>query len=164
EGQVVVHDWGRECLKTDGFLKARLTVVGRNGGRDSITKTVDILGFNPVKSNPGLVDSSFTSEMLQAKGAAGRVVLSGGRGFPVSADAPARIQVAARERVGVEAVATAATAPFLWRFDFSGAKGFVPGSLLTLSGQEVARDAYSVVLRFDGTAFERARFEYRVAP
>jgi len=83
----------------------------------------------------------------------------------VSADAPTRIQFSGRRgRVGIEAVATSATSPFLWRFDFSSARGFVPGSLRTVSGQEAARDAYSVVLRFSGAAFERARFEYRLSP
>jgi hypothetical protein len=165
EGLVVTHDWGRACDKTDGFVTARLTVVGRTGNQDSVTKMVNILTFGPIPARQSLVESSFASEMLQAKGIEGQVVIEGGRGFPVSPEAPTRIHFAGRRgRVGVEAVATAATAPFLWRFDFSGAKGFVPGSLRTVSGQEVSRDAYSVVLRFSGAAFERARFEYRLEP
>jgi len=162
KGRVVQHDWKAECFEAEGNLRARLTVVGRDGGRNSVTKNVNILGSD---LKAGLVESSFATEMLRARGALGQVVIEGGREFPVSADAPARIQFSGRSgRVGVEAVATAATAPFLWRFDFSGAKGFVAGSLRTVSGQEVARDAYSVVLRFSGAAFERARFEYRLKP
>jgi hypothetical protein len=126
---------------------------------------VNILSFNPSNAKQSLAEISFASEMLQAEGVEGQVVIEGGRGFPLSGGAPARIQYAGRRgRTSIEAVATAATAPFLWRFDFSGAKGFVPGTLRTVSGQEVARDAYSVVLRFSGAAFERARFEYRVEP
>ncbi len=165
EGRVVVHDWKAECFKAEGYLRARLTVVGPDGGRDSVTKRVNILNFTPDAFKNGLIESSFASEMLQARGAAGQVVIEGGRGFPVSADAPTRIQFSGRRgRVGIEAVATSATSAFLWRFDFSSARGFVPGSLRTVSGQEVARDAYSVVLRFSGAAFERARFEYRLSP
>jgi len=166
EGQVVQGSWDTdECERRDGLVKARLTVIGRGGNENSITKEVSILVFSPIPIRQGLVESSFASEMLQAKGIEGHVVIEGGRAFPVSADAPTRIRFDGRRgRVGIEAVATAATAPFLWRFDFSGAKGFVPGSLRTVSGQEVARDAYSVVLRFSGGALERARFEYRLEP
>jgi hypothetical protein len=165
EGQVVTHDWGSACFRTDGFVTARLTVFGPTGNQSSVTKQVNILAFNPVASKQSLVESFFATEMLQAEGIEGQVVIEGARGFPVSAEAPTRVQYSGRRgRTSIEAVATAATAPFLWRFDFSGAKGFVPGSLRTVSGQEVSRDAYSVVLRFSGSAFERARFEYRLEP
>lgn len=165
DGKVVIYDWKTDCFSAQGNMRARLTVVGRDGGRDAVTKQVNILNFSSLTAKQGLVESSFATEMLQARGAAGQVVIEGGHGIPVSADAPTRIQFAGRRgRVGIEGVATAATAPFLWRFDFSGAKGFIPGSLRTVSGQEVARDAYSVVLRFSGAAFERARFEYRLEP
>jgi hypothetical protein len=165
EGKLVIYNWEFDCVTAKGDMKARLTVVGRDGGSDSVEKQVNILNFIPLSSKQGLVESSFASEISQAKAVEGQVVIEGGRGFPVSADAPTRIQFASRRgRVSIEAVATSATAPFLWRFDFSGAKGFVPGSLRTVSGQEVSRDAYSVVLRFSGAAFERARFEYRLEP
>jgi hypothetical protein len=163
EGRVVVHDWKSNCFRSDGFLRARLTVAGEDGARDSKTKRVNILEFGPEVKE--LVASSFASELLEAKEAAGQVVIEGARAFVVSAGAPSRVRFETRQgRVGVEAVATASTGPFLWRFDFSGARGFVPGSIRTLSGQEVARDAYSVVLRFSGAASERARFEYRLTP
>jgi hypothetical protein len=165
EGQVVTHDWGSACFRSDGFVTARLTVFGPSGNQSSITKQVNILTFGPSPARQSQVDSSFTSEILDAEGVEGQVVLEGGRGFPMSGGAPARIQYAGRRgRASIEAVASAATEPFLWRFDFSGAQGFVPGSLRTVSGQEVSRDAYSVVLRFGGGAFERARFEYRLEP
>jgi len=165
EGQVVSHDWDDLCFRTDGFVTARLTVFGASGNQSSVTKTVNILGFSSTNAAKSLVESSFASEILQAEGVEGQVVIEGVRGFPMSGEAPTRIQYSGRRgRASIEAVATAATAPFLWRFDFSGAKGFVPGSLRTVSGQEVARDAYSVVLRFEGGAFERARFEYRLEP
>ena len=165
EGRVVRHDWNDACFQFNGFLRARLTVVGADGGRNSVTKRVNILNFSPADAKSRTVESSFTSEILEAQSIEGQVILDGVRGFSVSTAAPTRIQFAGRRGpVGVEAVARAATAPFLWRFDFTGAKGFVLGSLRTVSGQEVARDAYSVVLRFTGGAFERARFEYRLEP
>ncbi len=165
EGLVVTHDWGTACFNFDGFVTARLTVIGRAGNQNSITKQVNILSFTPLTVKRSLIESSFASEMLQGEGSEGQVVIDGGRGFAMSAGAPTRVQFASRRgRVSIEAVATSATGPFLWRFDFSSAKGFVPGSLRTVSGQEVARDAYSVVLRFSGGALERARFEYRLEP
>jgi PKD domain len=165
EGRVVQHDWDDACFRFNGFLRARLTVVGADGGRSSVIKRVNILSFNPSAAKQRSIESSFTSEISEAEGIEGQVNIEGVRAFSVSCAAPTRIQFSGpRGRVGVEAVATAAKAPFLWRFDFSGAKGFVPGTLRTLSGQEVARDAYSVVLRFSGGAFERARLEYRIEP
>jgi hypothetical protein len=163
QGRIVTHDWGSNCFESQGDLRARLTVVGRDGNQDSVTKTVDIFRGD-LRFRTAVVESSLTSEILEAEDVEGQVILAG-RGFSVSARTPARLQFGSRRGpVSVEAVATKAAEPFLWRFDFSGAKGFVPGSLRTVSGQEVARDAYSVVLRFSGGAFERARFEYRLEP
>ncbi|HJS74669.1 MAG TPA: PKD domain-containing protein [Vicinamibacteria bacterium] len=164
QGRVVTHNWGSNCFESEGDLRVRLTVVGREGGEDSITKTVDIFRQGDLRFRTSVVESSLSSEILDAEGVEGQILV-GGRGFSVSANAPTRIQFGSRRGPGsLEAVATTATEPFLWRFDFSGAKGFVPGSLRTVSGQEVARDAYSVVLRFSGGALERARFEYRLEP
>jgi len=64
----------------------------------------------------------------------------------------------------VEAVLTRSSGtPVLWRFDFSQTRGFVAGSLRVVAGQEVSRDAYGVVLRFGGTAGERARVALRLS-
>jgi hypothetical protein len=165
EGSVVRYDWKSGCFEFDGRFRARLTVVGEGGSHDAVTKDLDIFGFNPDVVGNRVVEGSFASEILEGRGIEGQVIVEGGRGFSVSAGTQARIQFrSSRERVGVETVATRATEPFLWRFDFSGVKGFVPGSLRVLSGQEVARDAHSVVLRFSGAAYERARFEYRLSP
>jgi hypothetical protein len=169
EGQIVSNDWLHACADDqgdDGSVTAKLTVVGTGGNQSSITKDVTIFFFFlSAEGRAAHVESSFASEMLQATGVEGRLVIEGGRAFSVSAEAPTRIQFGARRgQVSVEAVATTAKSPFLWRFDFAGAKGFVPGSLRIISGQEVVRDAFSVVLRFSGDAFERARFEYRMEP
>jgi hypothetical protein len=164
QGRIVTHNWGSNCFESQGDLRVRLTVVGREGNQDSITKTVHIFNRGDLRARTSLVESSLASEILEGEGIEGQIVLAG-RGFAVSANGPARIQFGSRRgAVSVEAVATAAKGPFLWRFDFSGARGFVPGSLRTISGQEVMRDAYSVVLRFSGSALERARFEYRLEP
>jgi PKD repeat protein len=147
-----------------GTYTITLTVMGREGNQDSVNKTVNIFNRDDLRTRTSLVESSLASEILEGEGIEGQIVLAG-RGFSVSANAPARIQFDARRgAVSVEAIATAGRGPFLWRFDFSGAKGFVPGSLRTISGQEVTRDAFSVVLRFTGSALERARFEYRLEP
>lgn len=165
EGPVVQHDWKGECRQAEGFLRARLTVVGRDGSSNSVIKRVNIFSLGPAAPGESLVESSFASEILQAEGVEGQVMIEGGSGFTVAAEGPTRIQFSGRRgRVSIEAVATKSTTPFLWRFDFSGTRGFVPGSLRTVAGQELARDAYSVVLRFSGNGFERARFEYRLSP
>jgi hypothetical protein len=83
----------------------------------------------------------------------------------VSSEAPARFRFSTgKKQITVDAVATSAGEAFLWRFNFTGAPGFVPGSLRTLSGQEVSRDGDSIVLRFSGAEQERARFQYRLEP
>jgi hypothetical protein len=165
EGIHVNHDWDSSCYYSDGYLRNRLTVSGRDGSTASVTKNSKLWDYvyNPAKRVA--IDSSFQTEILETKGARGQVTMEGVAGFPVSSEAPARFRFSTGKRqIAVDAVATSATEAFLWRFDFTGAPGFVPGSLRTLSGQEVARDSYSIVLRFSGAEQERVRFEYRLAP
>lgn len=165
EGKVVVHDWKAECFRAEGYLRARLTVVGRDGARDSIVKRVNILGFNPALPQQALVATAFASEIEPGREAEGQVWIEGGSGFRVLGGSPSRLSLrSAPGPVSFEAVATLATEPFLWRFDFRGAAGFVPGSLRVVSGQEVARDSHSLVLRFTGAPHERARVELRLSP
>ncbi|MGH9322319.1 MAG: PKD domain-containing protein, partial [Vicinamibacteria bacterium] len=165
EGRVVVHDWKADCYRAQGNLRARLTVFGRSGSQSSVEKQVNILSFTSALLGRDGIESSFASEMLESKDARGQIVIEEGPSFAVSGEAPTWIRYGAkRGRRALEAVATAAGAAFLWRLDFTGAGGFVPGSLRTVGGQEVARDAYSVTLRFSGAAMERARIEYQLEP
>jgi hypothetical protein len=165
EGLRVTHDWDSSCYNSDGYLRSRLTVVGRDGSSASIAKNSKLWDYvyNPLKR--GAVESSFQTEILETRGAKGQVSLEGVAAFPVSSEAPARFRFSTgKKQITLDAVATSAGEAFLWRFDFTGAPGFVPGSLRTLSGQEVSRDGYSIVLRFSGAEQERARFQYRLEP
>jgi hypothetical protein len=161
-GRVVTYDWKNACFDSEGtsFL-ARLTVVGLDGTNDSITKRLDIFQFpNDSRSIAG----SFTSQMLDADGARGQIAIEGGQSYSVSGKAPSMVRYSGRSgRNTLEAILTSATAPVEWRFDFSGAQGFTPGSLRLVSGQEVSRDAYSIVVRL-ADAGARARIEYRLEP
>lgn len=49
----------------------------------------------------------------------------------------------------------------VWRFDFRGAPGFVPGSFVIESGQVVSRQSHEIVLRV-APGIRRVRFRYRL--
>jgi hypothetical protein len=162
-GRVVTYDWKSACFQSESssFL-ARLTVVGLDGTSDSITKRLSLFEF---PSEERAIAGSFTVQMLDAEGARGQVVIEGGHTFSVSGKAPSMVRYSGRSgRNSLEATLTSdAPAPVLFRFDFAGAEGFAPASLRLVSGQEVSRDSYSIVVRLAG-AGARARIEYRLEP
>jgi hypothetical protein len=164
EGKRVSHDF-RPC--SSNALIARLTVTGTGGDTDSIEKRVVLfatLKLTGDRAANGSVEGSVATAMLDSKGARGQLVLGDGQSYPVASETPITLRFSAKKgRNELEAVMASDT-PALWRLDFSGARGFVPGSLRTLAGQEVSRDQYSLVLRFSGQAGERARIEYRLEP
>jgi hypothetical protein len=160
-GRVVTYDWKSSCFQSDSdsFL-ARLTVVGLDGGSDSITKRLQLFDF---PSDERFVAGAFTSHMLDAESARGQIAIEGGQSYSVSGKAPSTVRYSGRSgRNTLDVTLTSdASAPVLWRLDFSGAQGYQPGSLRLLSGQEVSRDAYSIVIRLAG-AGARASIEYRL--
>jgi PKD repeat protein len=166
KGPIVSQSW-KSCAR-DGTVLARLTVFGPDGASDTTEKRVYIEtpSFITRAESAAAVETSLSSEMLDSENVRGQVVLEGSAAHAVSSEGPALVRYQGRAgRNVVEAVlASEAGSPVLWRFDFAGARGFVPGSLRALSGQEVARDAYSIVLRLSGSPGERARFEYRLEP
>jgi hypothetical protein len=165
-GPVVTEDWKRACLSTGGFVTVRLTVLGRDGGSSTIEKRVNIETKGPGLRAGESIESSLVSELLESGGAQGQITLEGGPTRYVSGDTRAHVRYSGRSgRNALEALLVKeAESPVLWRFDFSGARSFVAGSLRVISGQEVARDAYSVVLRFTGSPGERARVEFELEP
>jgi hypothetical protein len=165
KGPIVSQDWKSACRVTNGTVVARLTVFGPDGSSDTLEKRVTIESPSFItRAQSGAVESSLSSEMLESENVRGQVVLEGASAHAVSSERPALVSYTGRSgRNRLEAVlASESASPLLWRFDFRGARGFVPGSLRVVSGQEVARDAYSVVLRFSGSTGERARIEYRL--
>lgn len=166
EGRVVVQNWDDRCYRPQGFLMARLTVEGVDGSEDSIEKRVNILQSFRSTTEAETIQSSFETEMLEGDGARGQVMIEGGPAFPVSGSTPVITQYNGRRGSNALEVTLLAPAsnksPVLWRFDFSGARGFLLGSLRVTSGQQVSRDGQSVVLRFSGASGERAKIEYRL--
>lgn len=167
EGQRVTYDWKSSCFRSNGSFVARLTVVGTAGNTDSIEKRIAILvplTLTGDQTAKGGVEGSVSTSMLDSKGARGQVLLGETQSYPMTSGAPVMLRYSAKSgRNELQAVMTTET-PALWRFDFSGTRGFVAGSLRTLSGQEVSHDAYTVVLRFTGQPGERAQLEYRIEP
>lgn len=159
----VRHDWSNTlCAEIGGAVRARLTVFGRDGGSDSIVKSVNVsVARGPAQS---VLESAFTTELFERNGA-GQLLLPRDGVREVAGGAPVRVPFQGRAGDNaIEAVLTRAEGtPVLWRFDFSQARHFVPGSLRVAAGREVSRDAYGVVLRFDGTPGERARIELRLS-
>ena len=98
--------------------------------------------------------------------ARGFVTLNNVRTFNTNNSTPSNH--AAQGRLGeneVEAyLATPTDTPGSWRFDFSGADGFVAGSIKVQSGQIIARDSRSVVFRLSGTPGERVKFTFQLLP
>ena len=51
-----------------------------------------------------------------------------------------------------------------WKFDFSAADHFVPGSLEVAMGTVASFDGRSIVFRLTGAAGERVKFTFELAP
>jgi hypothetical protein len=69
-------------------------------------------------------------------------------------------------RFGTNVVEAYTTSPLSepghWRFDFSGAPGFVSGSLKVQSGQAIVVESRAVIFRLTGSPGERIRFVYEL--
>jgi PKD domain len=167
EGKRVTYDWKSACFRSNGSFVARLTVIGPAGNSDTLEKTITIfipLTVSRDANGTRTVEGSVSTAMLDSKGARGQVMLGEAQSYPVTSDTPVMIRYSARTGRNELRAVMASETPALWRFDFSGTRGFVAGSLRTLAGQEVSRDQYSVVLRFSGQPGERAQLEYRIEP
>ncbi len=169
DGLSVSYDWKQACFDDsfNGSFVARLAVSGPAGASDSIEKKVVL--FIPFRTSDaktvnGRVEGAVSTAMLDSKRARGQVLLGEGQSYPVTSETPVLLRYSAKSGRNELQAVMASDTPTLWRFDFSGTRGFVVGSLRTLAGQEVSRDAYSVVLRFAGQPGERAQIEYRMEP
>ena len=79
-----------------------------------------------------------------------------------SSPTPLRHQLRARsgKNIVLGQLLTETIAPGQWRFNFTSAVGFVPGSIEVVSGHVLALDQRSVVFRVTGESGSRVRFSF----
>ncbi len=163
-GRVTRYEWDGGCFNNNGHATVRLTVVGLDGVRKSLTKDVNVLRSRQLQPLSTLT-TSLSTHLVATEGARAQVVLGRGQAQPVAGGSRSIHNYAgAAGRNTVEAVLmTPLPAPALWRFDFSASAHFVPGSLRLVNGIEVSRNDRSIVVRFSGRAGERVRLDYELA-
>jgi hypothetical protein len=113
--------------------------------------------------------SSFLSAFStgpQERAARGFVRLNDSRMDETSSSAPASHVF--RGRVGQNTVEAYAASDIrgdaFWKFDFSAADHFVPGSLRVGAGLVASLDGRTIVFRLAGASGERVRFTFELAP
>ena len=172
-GVIVSHNWtgfpGCVTFPPWPTIGVLLTITDKNGQKTSVQGTTEVQYLTNPFFRESTVDTSFTSFLGVAPfdgKVAGQVRHNGERVDQVRNDAPSRHDL--RGRLGENTVDASLTTPMggpgFWRFDFRGASGFVAGSIRVKSGQVIALDAHSVVLRLSGTAGEHLRFSYQLLP
>jgi hypothetical protein len=172
-GRVVNHSWSGAdgCYYgTSENLRVRLTVTGESGTTDSVSQMVNVRYLTSPFLKEKRIESSFKSYLGVAPfdgSKRGQVTVNGLRMDTTDNSVPFQHQVPGR--VGDNAVEAYTTTPMeenpgFWSFDFSGAAGFVPGSIKVQSGQAASVSANIVVFRLSGTAGERIRFTYQLLP
>ena len=113
------------------------------------------------------MESSFSSLLSPEDGrgaARGQVMVNGARADVTDSSGPFTHRVRAKAGENrVEATLATGREGSLWRFDFSGAEHFEPGSLFVESGEVLSLDANAVVFRMSG-AGERIRFRFQLKP
>jgi hypothetical protein len=170
---VVNHSWSGAdgCFwGTSENLRVSLTVTGESGDTDTVSQTVNVRYLTSPFLKEKQIESSFQSYLGVAPfdgSVRGQVTVNELRMDSTDNSVPFQHQVPGR--IGdnsVEAYTTTPTAeePGFWRFDFSGAAGFVSGSIKVQSGQVASVSANVVVFRLSGTAGERIQFTYQLLP
>ncbi len=91
----------------------------------------------------------------------GSIVLNGARTLSVDNRSPANLTLTGMPGANLlEAFVVTAGGEGAWRFDFSRATGFIPGSIEVRQGQVLSTDGYTVVFRLSGTSGEQVQFKY----
>jgi hypothetical protein len=165
-GRIVQHEWGPGCFRAQGNTTVRLTVVGKDGSRNSLTKDVNVLRFIPLQTDTSALATSLSTHLVVDNSVRAQIVLGRGQSQPVTGGVVSmHSYTGVAGRNTVEGVLMAPlSAPALWRFDFSASAHFVPGSLRLVNGVELSRDARSIVVRMSGSAGERVRLDYELTP
>lgn len=170
-GRVVQHNWGQNCYRAQGIGYAKLTVVGRDGQTDEVEQPFDAFNAFGLASHPSKIRRIETQVVVEVTG--GDESASVLFRSPDGTTREIRLGASAvelRSAAGSQAVELAVTrktpgsGPLHVKLDFTRTEGLTPGSLRVASGQTVAIDARTLVLRFEGGVGETARVELELAP
>jgi PKD repeat protein len=164
-GRVVTQDF----MSCPGSIVVSLTVTGEAGQSDTTSKQVTVTYLTSPFQKDSQISTAFNSFLSVPPfdgGARGFVTMNNIRTFTTNNSAPSNHAV--QGRLGeneIEAyLATPIDTEGAWRFDFSGASGFVAGSIKVKSGQVISIDSRSVVFRLSGAPGERIKFTYKLLP
>jgi hypothetical protein len=162
-GPTTSQNWG-DC--DDGTITIQLTVVGSSGQTSSTSLTIFVPGDlrSPLEADEKVATSfvSFLAVTPFDGGGSGSILLNQERLETISNAGPVTHRfLGLRGKNTVEAyLASESRRGGFWRFDFSGAEHFAPGSIVVEGGQVMAVDAYTVTFRVDGAPGERLKFSY----
>ncbi len=164
EGRFVSRQFPRPDL-----YGVKLTVTNGDDRQATTTQfiVVEARTGSTVEPRPLRTDVAFTSHLeFPREGATvnARLSVNDSGTETRSSSAPLRHQLRARggKNLMLGRLLTEAMGPGQWRFDFTSAPGFVPGSLQVVSGQVLALDQQSVVFRVTGESGSRVRFSFRL--
>lgn len=168
-GQIVTVDWNPPTYGgcSGALISVQLTVVGSGGQTDAVGQGVPIDLKTSTKA--GGLPTSFTSFLGITPfrgGPHGFIVLNSARVDASSSSAPVRhvFRGLAGENTVEAYTETEIRGDSFWRFDFSAAEHFVPGSLEVGMGAVASLDGRSIVFRLTGAAGERVKFTFELAP
>jgi hypothetical protein len=169
-GTVVVVNWNPPAhggCSGAPLISVQLTVVGSGGQTDSVGQGVRI-DLKPFTERGGLRTSfsSFLSIPPHSGGASGFVVVNDARVDATSDAAPSSHVfggLASKNTIEAHREGEVGSEGF-WKFDFSAADRFVPGSLRAGTGTVVSFDGRSIVFRLNGAVGERIKFTFDLAP
>jgi hypothetical protein len=151
-------------------IMVRLTVTDRDGRRNEVTQPYTLPRALRLenRTTETKLQTSMTST-LKTKGVEetvrGFVVLNSSRQDVTDNTGEFRHHfVGVSGQNTVEAfTASGIQGEAFWRFDFSGTRNFVSGSIAVVQGRVIAKDGYSVVFGLTGRAGERVGFTYRLS-
>ena len=170
-GVVTSHDWGGACGGMPPWpnIQTVLTVFDADGNSATASRSVSVQTQQTSSSEATRVPARFVSTLASepADGSKAAQVHHNERQVDTLSNA-GPFQHRFDGHPGVNEVMAHVLAPLerpaLWRFDFRGVPGFVPGSIHVRSGQAVSVGARSVVFRTTGAPGERIRFVYSLSP
>ena len=150
------------------IITVRLTVTASDGRTDTDIQPVGLPSalrtLNETEGSPvsfvSQMDLSASDRMIQ-----GTIVSNHAHSIATDSSGPHRYTLPGKPgKMTIEAFAgSGRREEVFWRFDFSGARSFVAGSLAVEEGQVVFRDGHVVVFRFSGSDGTRVRFSLQLA-
>jgi len=169
-GQSVTVNWNPPnygSCSGSPLITVQLTVVGSSGQTDSIGQGVNI-DLRAPGDREGL-RTFFLSALSTPPGersARGFIRLNDSRVDEISSSGPATHVF--RGLVGQNFIEAYTDSDIrgeaFWKFEFSAADHFAPGSLRVETGTVVTVDGRTIVFRLAGTAGQRVRFTFELSP